>query len=99
MKLFSKYLVITLFSFLLIANPVFSKTGGHHKSSYSHISHSSGYHKSSYSHSSHYSSRIYYGGGHHTTSHGGYYKGGQGSSHKGGHYKNPKTNNHYGRHK
>lgn len=43
--------------------------------------------------------RKYYGGGRHTTSHGGHYSGGQGSSHKGGHYKNAGTNNHYGRHK
>lgn len=41
----------------------------------------------------------YYGGGHHTKSHGGRYSGGRGSSHKGGHYKNPRTLNKYGRHK
>lgn len=41
----------------------------------------------------------YYGGGHHTTSHGGHYAGGHGSSHKGGHYKNAKTGNQYGHHK
>ncbi len=41
-----------------------------------------------------------YGGGKHTTSHGGTYQGGQGgSSHKGGTYSNPKTNNQYGTHK
>ena len=43
--------------------------------------------------------RPYYGGGHHTHSHGGHYAGGRGSSHKGGHYVNRKTNNHYGVHK
>jgi hypothetical protein len=44
--------------------------------------------------------RRYYGGGHHTTSHGGHYSGGRsGSSHKGGHYKNSRTSNRYGRHK
>lgn len=43
--------------------------------------------------------RPYYGGGKHTTSHGGYYQGGSGSSHKGGHYKNYSTGNHYGIHK
>jgi hypothetical protein len=41
----------------------------------------------------------YYGGGHHTSSHGGHYSGASGSSHRGGHYKNAKTHNHYGRHK
>jgi hypothetical protein len=30
----------------------------------------------------------YYGGGHHTESHGAHYVGGRGSSHKGGHYVN-----------
>jgi hypothetical protein len=44
--------------------------------------------------------RPYYGGGHHTSSHGGHYAGSTGgSSHKGGHYKNFRTGNHYGRHK
>lgn len=46
-----------------------------------------------------HSSRPYYGGGHHTTSHGGRYSGGTGPSHKGGHYKNPGTHNRYGKHK
>jgi len=41
----------------------------------------------------------YYGGGRHTTSHGGYYAGGSGSSHKGGHYVNRDSYNTYGRHK
>jgi hypothetical protein len=43
--------------------------------------------------------RAYYGGGHHTYSHGGYYGGGVGSSHRGGHYINPRTGNRYGRHR
>jgi hypothetical protein len=43
--------------------------------------------------------RVYYGGGHHTSSHGGSFPGGSGSSHKGGHYKNTRTRNQYGRHK
>jgi len=43
--------------------------------------------------------RPYYGGGHHTTSHGGHYAGGSGSSHRGGHYRNPATHNRYGIHK
>jgi hypothetical protein len=30
-----------------------------------------------------------YGGGHHTSSHGGHYSGGVGSSHRGGHYSGP----------
>jgi hypothetical protein len=42
---------------------------------------------------------VHYGGGHHTSSHGGHYAGGSGSSHKGGHYKNSHTGNHYGTHK
>lgn len=45
------------------------------------------------------SSRVSYGGGHHTSSHGGTYKGGQGSSHRGGEYKNTRTSNSYGKHK
>ena len=40
-----------------------------------------------------------YGGGKHTTSHGGSYSGGKGSSHKGGHYVNSKTSSTYGTHK
>ena len=43
--------------------------------------------------------RRYYGGGHHTYSHGGHYVGGHGSSHKGGHYRNSSSYNHYGIHK
>ncbi len=39
----------------------------------------------------------YYGGGHHTSSHGGYYSGGSGSSHRGGTYHGPYGG--YGRHK
>lgn len=41
----------------------------------------------------------HYGGGKHTSSHGGNYKGGQGSSHKNGTYKNNKTSDQYGKHK
>jgi hypothetical protein len=41
----------------------------------------------------------HYGGGHHTSSHGGTYKGTNKSSHKGGHYANSKTHNTYGTHK
>jgi len=43
--------------------------------------------------------RRHYGGGHHTTSHGGHYNGGSGSSHRGGHYHNPRSYNRYGTHK
>jgi hypothetical protein len=43
--------------------------------------------------------RISYGGGHHTTSHGGTYVGSSGSSHKGGSYRNFSTGNQYGSHK
>lgn len=42
--------------------------------------------------------RISYGGGHHTTSHGGSYAGGTGSSHRGGSYINSRTGNRYGTH-
>jgi hypothetical protein len=45
------------------------------------------------------SARPYYGGGKHTTSHGGHYIGGLGSSHRGGHYFNLGTGNQYGIHK
>ncbi len=41
----------------------------------------------------------YYGGGNHTTSHGGHYAGGYRSHHRGGHYVNYRTENTYGRHK
>jgi len=43
--------------------------------------------------------RAHYGGGHHTSSHGGHYASGRGSSHKGGSYRNSRTGNRYGRHK
>jgi uncharacterized membrane protein YgcG len=43
--------------------------------------------------------RVSYGGGHHTSSHGGTYMGGAGSSHRGGHYQNFSTGNRYGTHK
>jgi hypothetical protein len=46
-----------------------------------------------------YAGGHHYGGGRHTTSHGGKYPGGRGSSHKGGHYKSSNTGNHYGTHK
>lgn len=45
------------------------------------------------------SARPYYGGGKHTSSHGGAYNGGQGSSHRGGTYSNPRSRDRYGRHK
>jgi hypothetical protein len=43
--------------------------------------------------------RVSYGGGVHTSSHGGHYSGGVGSSHRGGSYVNPNTGNAYGTHK
>jgi len=43
--------------------------------------------------------RVSYGGGHHTTSHGGSYLGGSGSSHRGGTYVNSRTGNRYGTHR
>jgi hypothetical protein len=45
------------------------------------------------------SGRVSYGGGHHTTSHGGTFAGSSGSSHKGGTYRNYLTGNQYGTHK
>jgi hypothetical protein len=44
-------------------------------------------------------SRPQYGGGKHTSSHGGHYQGGRGPTHKGGDYKNSKTGDRYGKHK
>ena len=45
------------------------------------------------------SGRHYYGGGHHTSSHGGRFISGRGSSHKGGHYSHPTHGRRYGRHR
>ncbi len=45
-----------------------------------------------------FASRPYYGGGHHTSSHGGSY-GRSGSSHRGGHYTSRTGSHQYGRHK
>ena len=42
--------------------------------------------------------RVSYGGGHHTSSHGGTFAGASGSSHKGGQYRNVNTGNRYGTH-
>lgn len=42
--------------------------------------------------------RVSYGGGHHTSSHGGSYSGASGSSHRGGSYVNSNTGNRYGTH-
>lgn len=42
--------------------------------------------------------RVSYGGGHHTSSHGGSFSGGSGSSHRGGTYTNSNTGNRYGTH-
>jgi len=50
-------------------------------------------------HRSNSGARPYYGGGHHTTPHGGHYQGETNSHHKCGHYVNPQTNNRYGVHK
>jgi hypothetical protein len=52
----------------------------------------------SFGRASHHASGPYYGGGHHTTSHGGHYFGGHGLSHRGGYYVNPRTGNQYGHH-
>jgi hypothetical protein len=45
------------------------------------------------------STRSYYGGGHHTKSHGGHYSGETNAHHKGGHYKNAQASGRYGKHK
>ncbi len=42
--------------------------------------------------------RPYYGGGHHTKSHGGKYPGSMNAHHKNGHYQNWRTGNSYGVH-
>lgn len=42
--------------------------------------------------------RVSYGGGHHTSSHGGSFAGSSGSSHRGGTYVNSRTGNRYGTH-
>ena len=89
MKSFIKYFLVALVSFLLISSPVYSYGGHKTHSTTSHFTKSRSVN----------SERPYYGGGHHTTSHGGHYTGGHGSAHKGGHYVNPKTANHYGIHK
>jgi len=44
-------------------------------------------------------SRPYYGGGRHTTSHGGQYPGATNAHHKNGHYQNWRSSNRYGVHK
>lgn len=46
-----------------------------------------------------YAGGPHYGGGKHTSSHGGHYSKGSGSSHKGGKYKNGSTSDQYGHHK
>lgn len=90
--MFRKAFALALVGLLSFTSPGFAR--GHGGGGHS-------YHSSFHVSSSHTStiSRTYYGGGHHTASHGGLYVGGHGSSHKGGHYVNPKTGNHYGRHK
>ena len=86
MKLKNLFPVLVLSLVLTISG--FAQRGGHGGSHY----------RGSHSHGSS-ASRPYYGGGHHTTAHGGHYPGSVNSHHKGGHYANPRTNNHYGKHK
>lgn len=81
-KNLSAYLVIVISTVSLLL-PSVGEARGHAGGHSSRSSHSTG---------------PYYGGGHHTGSHGGHYVGGQGSSHKGGHYTNPRTGDHYGHH-
>jgi len=58
-----------------------------------------GTHTKTYSAAHHSSaSRPYYGGGKHTTSHGGQYPGATNSHHRNGHYQNWRTANRYGVH-
>ncbi|MHB1674729.1 MAG: hypothetical protein ACYCSP_10845 [Acidobacteriaceae bacterium] len=62
--------------------------------------HPTGIHARAYSTACHSSaSRRYYGGGKHTTSHGGQYPGATNSHHRNGHYQNWRTANRYGVHK
>jgi hypothetical protein len=57
-------------------------------------------HTKSYSVARHSSaSRPYYGGGKHTTSHGGQFSGATNFHHRSGHYENWRTGNRYGVHK
>jgi len=59
-----------------------------------------GTHAKTYSMARHPStSRPYYGGGKHTTPHGGQYPGATNSHHRNGHYNNWRTGNRYGVHK
>jgi hypothetical protein len=74
----------------LLVPVAFSRTGSH--SYHARASHSA---RTSHGTSS---SCPYYGGGHHTESHGGSY-GVSGSSHNGGHYTSATGSHHYGRHK
>ena len=90
MKTALSMLGAAMFLFTMTAAPCVSAPRGSHRSSS---------HRSYRSHRSYSSGRVYYGGGRHTTSHGGHYAGGHGPSHKGGRYKNVRTGNRYGRHK
>jgi len=96
-------LVVTLLALCL---PVFGQRAArsYHSTSSSHATHSSvtrSHHSTGSGHTRDSSSaRPYYGGGHHTVSHGGHYQGETNSTtHKGGHYTNPNSGNRYGRHK
>jgi len=83
----STILAITICALVLVANaqPCFAKSGRG----------GSGYKSSTSTRSS---ARPYYGGGYHTSSHGGAYIGGAGASHAGGKYSNPASGNRYGIH-
>ena len=62
--------------------------------------HPTGIHARTYSAVRHSSaSRPYYGGGRHTTSHGGQYPGATNAHHRNGHYQNWWSGNRYGVHK
>src|SRR5207302_8158600 len=82
-----KLLLSLVLTAALLAQPVL---GGSQRG---HSSHTRGQRVSSSA------SRPYYGGGHHTKSHGGKYQGSVNSHHKRGHYNNPRTDNRYGKHK
>jgi hypothetical protein len=82
--------MLALLGIILSLPPAYASTPKHpaetHSRTYSAARHSS-------------ASRPYYGGGKHTTSHGGQYPGATNSHHRNGHYQNWRTANRYGVHK
>jgi uncharacterized membrane protein len=87
-----RVIVFLLLAIPAIAYPSRSSSSPKYKSTPNSQRNTSGYSRT-------YATRPYYGGGHHTASHGGHYPGETNVHHKGGHYSNPKTSNRYGVHK